>query len=217
MVSCTAVALAPPSPQLEKFVGYPDGRWEKEEDDKVFGKERFRLKHFLEWWEVDDQHLTHERAAHGVQEGGVCQEANLKHRFSLKRNKNRFLERTEHIPDAINFHNKPAYQWSDFSTFREIWDKCSCEAPLHWRMLFQSTTSSGKFGQVIGKLRECAKRDESDSGDGSGNVSGAGLDPTGSGHSSRRVRGLWLASPIESDSRKILTFFFWQRQLWTTW
>ena len=29
------------------------------------------------------------------------------------------------------------------------------------------------------------KRDESDSGDGSGNVSGAGLDPTGSGHSSR--------------------------------
>ena len=43
---------------------------------------------------------------------------------------------------------------------------------------------------LIGRLRERAKRDESDSGDGSGNVSGAGLDPTGSGHSSRRVRGL---------------------------
>ena len=40
----------------------------------------------------------------------------------------------------------------------------------------------------IGRLREHAKRDESDSG--SGNVSGAGLDPTGSGHSSRRVRGV---------------------------
>ena len=38
--------------------------------------------------------------------------------------------------------------------------------------------------------REHAKRDESDSGDGCGNVSGLGLDPTGSGHSSRRVRGL---------------------------
>ena len=38
--------------------------------------------------------------------------------------------------------------------------------------------------------RERARRDESDSGDGSGNVSGAGLDPTLSGHSSRRVRGL---------------------------
>ena len=42
----------------------------------------------------------------------------------------------------------------------------------------------------IGRLRERAKRDESDSGDGSGNVSGPGLDPTGSGHSSRRVQGL---------------------------
>ena len=43
---------------------------------------------------------------------------------------------------------------------------------------------------TVGRLRERAKRDESDSGDGSGNVSGPGLDPTGSGHSSRRVRGL---------------------------
>ena len=43
---------------------------------------------------------------------------------------------------------------------------------------------------TLGRLRERAKRDESDSGDGSGNVSGAGLDPTGSGHSSRRVQGL---------------------------
>ena len=38
----------------------------------------------------------------------------------------------------------------------------------------------------IGRLRERTKRDESDSGDGSGNVSDAGLDLTGSGHSSRR-------------------------------
>ena len=50
-----------------------------------------------------------------------------------------------------------------------------------------------------GRLRECAKRDEPNSGDGSGNVSGAGLDLTGSGHSSRRVRGLWLACPIKLD------------------
>ena len=42
----------------------------------------------------------------------------------------------------------------------------------------------------LGRLRERAKRDESDSGEGSGNVSGAGLDLTGSGHSSRRVQGL---------------------------
>ena len=72
-------------------------------------------------------------------------------------------------------------------------------------------------GVSIGRLRERAKRDESDSGDGSGNVSGAGLDPTGSGHSSRRVLGLWLARPIESDSRKTLTFFFFFDSvgLWT--
>ena len=72
----------------------------------------------------------------------------------------------------------------------------------------------GTTKTLLGRLRERAKRDESDSGDGSGNVCGAGLDPTGSGHSSRRVRGLWLARPIESDSCKILTifFFFWQRR-----
>ena len=45
-------------------------------------------------------------------------------------------------------------------------------------------------GRDVGRLRERAKRDESDSGDGSGNVSGPGLDLTGSGHSSRRVQGL---------------------------
>ena len=60
-----------------------------------------------------------------------------------------------------------------------------------------------RIAQTKGRLRERAKRDESDSGDGSGNVSGPGLDPTGSGHSSRRVQGLWLARPIESDSRQI--------------
>ena len=43
---------------------------------------------------------------------------------------------------------------------------------------------------ILGRLRERTKRDESDSGDGSGNVSDAGLDLTGSGHSSRRVQGL---------------------------
>ena len=42
----------------------------------------------------------------------------------------------------------------------------------------------------VGRLRERTKRDDSDSGDGSGNVSDAGLDLTGSGHSSRRVQGL---------------------------
>ena len=52
---------------------------------------------------------------------------------------------------------------------------------------------------TIGRLRERTKRDESDSGDRSGNVSDAGLDLTGSGHSSRQVQGLWLARPIESD------------------
>ena len=52
---------------------------------------------------------------------------------------------------------------------------------------------------ILGRLRERTKRDESDSGDGSGNVSDAGLDLTVSGHSSRRVQGLWLARPIESD------------------
>ena len=66
-----------------------------------------------------------------------------------------------------------------------------------------------------GRLRERAKRDEPDSGDGSGNVPGAGLDPTGSGHLSRRVWGLWLARLIESDSRQILTYFFDSVGLWT--
>ena len=47
-----------------------------------------------------------------------------------------------------------------------------------------------RYSSAKGRLRERAKRDESDSGDGSGNVSGPGLDPTGSGHSSRRVQGL---------------------------
>ena len=75
--------------------------------------------------------------------------------------------------------------------------------------------ASGIERETLGRLRERAKRDESDSGDGSGNVSGAGLDPTGSGHSSRRVRDLWLAHPIESDSRQILTFFFDSVGLWT--
>ena len=41
-----------------------------------------------------------------------------------------------------------------------------------------------------GVVRGDAQRDESDSGDGSVYVSGAGLYPAGSGHLSRRVRGL---------------------------
>ena len=67
----------------------------------------------------------------------------------------------------------------------------------HWLLAFSQNVRPGEgswpTGPTTGKgrLRERAKRDESDSGDGSGNVSGAGrLDPTGSGHSSRRVRGL---------------------------
>ena len=48
----------------------------------------------------------------------------------------------------------------------------------------------GERGHVLWEVREHAKPDASDSGDGFGNVSGAGLDLTGSGHSSRRVRGL---------------------------
>ena len=82
----------------------------------------------------------------------------------------------------------------------------------HFAIVFAGSAERG----TLGRLRERAKRDESDSGDGSGNVSGAGLDPTGSGHSSRRVQGLWLARPIESDSRQILTFFFDSVGFWTT-
>ena len=48
--------------------------------------------------------------------------------------------------------------------------------------------------EMIGRLRERAKRDESDFGDGSGNVSGAGLDLTGSGHSSKAFDShVWLS------------------------
>ena len=66
----------------------------------------------------------------------------------------------------------------------------------------------------LGRLRERTKRDESDSGDGSGNVSDAGLDLTGSGHSSRRVQGLWLALPIESDLVQNALSYAQSSQIW---
>ena len=70
----------------------------------------------------------------------------------------------------------------------KLWKACLCWMP-----------TICKRGYTLGRLRERTKRDESDSGDGSGNVSDAGLDLTGSGHSSRRVQGFWLARPIESN------------------
>ena len=65
-----------------------------------------------------------------------------------------------------------------FRTFSQKYEICEIKS----RMKVSAIT--------VGRLRERTKRDESDSGDGSGNVSDAGLDLTGSGHSSRRVQGL---------------------------
>ena len=106
----------------------------------------------------------------------------------------------------------PSYVQKSTEHFSLLWTKVQSqteEAPerakrlstLHIPVLVWS--SEPRATVVVkrkqGRLRERTKRDESDSGDGSGNVSDAGLDLTRSGHSSRRVQGLWLARLIESD------------------
>ena len=62
----------------------------------------------------------------------------------------------------------------------------------------------------VGRLREHTKRDESDSGDGSGNVFGAGQStcPDESEASDWHARSSQIPA-------KFWLFFFWQRRLWT--
>lgn len=45
--------------------------------------QRFGLKDSLERWEVNDQHLSHQRGTNSVQEHAVCEETYLKDGFHL--------------------------------------------------------------------------------------------------------------------------------------
>ena len=78
---------------------------------------------------------------------------------------------------------------SSFNTFPGISQNLPEKVSIFFAKMIDLCLLTQK-NQTLGRLRERTKRDESDSGDGSGNVSDAGLDLTGSGHSSRRVQGL---------------------------